>query len=199
MSHAGMGDERRASVTQWLQRWAGGDAGAFDALLPLVYDELRAIARRALAAERAERTLQPTALVHEAWLKLVGAPPDDLDSRAHFFAVAARAMRQVLVDRARRRDAAKRDGGQRVSLSSLEPPDPQQALDLLALDQALDALAALDPRKARIVELRAFAGLEFAEIGTLLGLSRATLDREFRASRAWLYRALGGAPPEARA
>ena len=185
-------------VTALLRRWRAGDRAALDALVPLVYAELKRVAEGYLRRERGA-TLQPTALVHEAYLKLVGGADVDWQDRRHFFAAAARLMRQILVDHARHRDAAKRQGGERVTLSSLDPPDPRNAIDLLALDQALSALEGLDERKARVVELRVFAGLEFAEIGELLDLSRATLDREWRAARAWLYHTLGGeggaAPP----
>lgn len=182
-------------VTQLLQRWRAGDATALDALVPLVYAELKRVADGYLRREhRAGATLQATALVHEAYLKLIGASAIDWQDRQHFFATAARLMRQILVDHARARDADKRAGGERVTLSSVDPPDPRNAVDLLALDQALSRLEQMDARKARVVELRVFAGLEFAEIGALLELSRATLDRDWRAARAWLYRELGEAP-----
>jgi RNA polymerase sigma factor (TIGR02999 family) len=184
-------------ITKLLERWRNGDAGAADALLPLVYAQLRAIARRQLAGERAAHTLMPTDLVHEAYLKLSeGSIPDSTD-RAHFFAIAARAMRQVLVDHERHRRAHKRDGGERITLSSADPPDPNQNVDLLALDEALHALENVDARKARVIELRAFAGLEFDEIARVLDISRATLMRDFRAARAWLYRALELPAPDA--
>ena len=178
-------------VTALLKRWRAGDRAALDALVPLVYAELKRVAEGYLRRERGS-TLQATALVHEAYLKLMGGADVDWQDRRHFFATAARLMRQILVDHARHRDAAKRDGGERVTLSSVDPPDPRSAVDLIALDQALSKLEALDERKARVVELRVFAGLEFAEIGELMELSRATLDREWRAARAWLYHALGG-------
>lgn len=184
------------SVTACLKRWRAGETRALDQMLPLVYAELRGIAAAQMRRERGPSTLQPTALVHEAFLKLVDSSQVDWRDRAHFLAMAARAMRQVLVDRARAREADKRDGGERVTLSSVDPPDPRNTVDLLALDQALAQLEALDPRKARVIELRVFAGLDFADIGELLEVSRATLDRDFRAARAWLYRALsddGGA------
>lgn len=178
-------------VTGLLQRWRGGERAALDSLLPLVYEELRRLADAHLRREHvAPLTLQPTALVNEAYLKLAAGAQVDWQDRSHFFAVAARQMRQILVDHARHRRADKRDGGERVTLSSLDAHDPRHMVDLLALDQALDALEVLDERKARVVELHVFAGLDFAEIGEVLGLSRATLDRDFRAARAWLYRAL---------
>jgi RNA polymerase sigma factor (TIGR02999 family) len=180
------------SVTGWLKRWRAGEPEAFERLLPLVYAELRRVAAAQMRRESGSPTLQPTALVHEAYLKLVDASQVDWQDRAHFLATAARAMRQVLVEHARARGAQKRDFGERVTLSSIDPPDPRNTVDLLALDQALARLEALDARKARVIELRVFAGLEFQEIGALLEVSRATLDRDFRAARAWLYRELGG-------
>ena len=180
------------SVTGWLKRWRAGEPEALERLLPLVYAELRQVAAAQMRRESASPTLQPTALVHEAYLKLVDASQVDWQDRAHFLATAARAMRQVLVEHARARGARKRDFGERVTLSSIDPPDPRNTVDLLALDQALGRLEALDARKARVIELRVFGGLEFSEIGALLELSRATLDRDFRAARAWLYRELGG-------
>jgi RNA polymerase sigma factor (TIGR02999 family) len=181
-------------ITELLRRWRDGDSDAANALLPLVYAQLRAIARRQLAGERGQMSLVPTELVHEAYLKLSANTPDS-QSRVHFFAIAARAMRQVLVDHERERRAHKRAGGERVSLSSLDPPDPRQSLDLLALDDALQRLEDVDQRLARVIELRAFAGLDFDEIAQVVGISRATLARDFRAARAWLYKALELTPP----
>lgn len=178
------------SITLLLAQWRGGDARASDALLPLVYEQLRAIARRQLGAERSAHTLMPTDLVHEAYLKISDGTPPNTESRVHFFAIAAGAMREILVDHARRRNALKRDGGERVTLSSIDPPDPSQNVDLLALDQALRGLEEFDTRKARVIELRVFAGLDFAEIAQVMNISRATLARDFRAARAWLYSAL---------
>ena len=179
-----------APITGLLQRWRGGDAAAASELMPLVYAQLRVIARRQLVGDRSGHTLMPTDLVHEAYLKLSDGKPPDSNDRAHFFAIAARAMRQVLVDHERHRRADKRDGGERITLSSLDPPDPRQNIDLLALDQALQGLEKVDERKARVIELRAFGGLDFDEIATVLGISRATLARDFRTARAWLYHAL---------
>ena len=177
-------------ITDLLRRWRNGDDAASDRLLPMVYAQLRVIARRQLAGERSGHTLMPTDLVHEAYLKLSDGVPPDSNDRVHFFAIAARAMRQVLVDHERHRRADKRDGGERITLSSLDPPDPRQTMDLLALDQALHALEKIDARKARVIELRAFGGLDFDEIAIALSISRATLARDFRTARAWLYRAL---------
>lgn len=180
-----------APITELLHRWRDGENEAADVLLPLVYAQLRAIARRQLAADKAGNvSLVPTELVHEAYLKLTEGVLPDSTNRLHFFAIAARAMREVLVDHERRRRARKRDGGERITLSSIDPPDPNQTLDLLALDQALHALESIDARKARVIELRAFAGLDFAEIAGVMDISRATLARDFRTARAWLHRAL---------
>jgi len=165
--------------------------------MPLVYAQLRNIARRQLAGERAGHTLMPTDLVHEAYLKLRASALPDAADRVHFFAICARAMRQVLVDHERHRRADKRAGGERVTLSSFDPPDPNQAVDLLALDEALHALERLDPRKAQVIELRVFAGLDFDEIAQVAGISRATLARDFRTARAWLYRELDLPMPSA--
>ena len=188
------------AVTGLLQRWRSGDAAALDELLPLVYAELRRCADASLRRENdAALSLQPTALVHEAYLRFATGADVDWQDRGHFFAVAARLMRQILVDHARARRARKRDGGERVTLSLLDQPDSREIVDVVALDQVLRGLEGIDERKARIVELRVFGGLEFSEMGEVLGLSRATLDREFRAARAWLYRALeaGAAADEA--
>lgn len=191
-----MTDEQGKPITALLRRWREGDREAGSDLLPLVYAQLRNIARRQLAGERAGHTLMPTDLVHEAYLKLRdGALPDAAD-RAHFFAICARAMRQVLVDHERHRRADKRYGGERVTLSSFDPPDPNQAIDVLALDAALHALEQIDPRKAQVIELRVFAGLDFDDIARVAGISRATLARDFRTARAWLYHELELAAPD---
>lgn len=181
-----------------LGQWRRGDADAAEKLLPLIYEQLRAIARRQLAGRRAH-TLMPTELVHEAYLKLSNGVLPNSEDRVHFFAIAARAMREVLVDRERHRRARKRDGGEQVTLSSVDPADPAQSVDVLALDQALRGLEAIDPRKSRVVELRVFGGLEFAEIAEVMDLSRATLARDFRSARAWLYCALEQPTPAAAA
>lgn len=185
-----MVDLVKPDITLMLHRWRDGDEAAGNDLLPLVYAQLRAIARRQLSGEHRNLSLVPTELVHEAYLKLSKGVPPDSNDRLHFFALAARAMREVLVDNARHRGAQKRDGGERVTLSSIDPPDPSQILDLLALDQALAELHTIDARKARVIELRAFAGLDFAEIAEVMNISRATLARDFRTARAWLYHAL---------
>ena len=176
-----MDRQAAAPITALLRRWRDGDADAADVLLPLVYAQLLVIARRHLAGERAGHTLVPTELVHEAYLRLNDGPPDSAD-RAQFFAIASREKRH--------RRANKRDGGERITLSSLDPPDMSQSIDLLAFDQALEALERVDARKARVIELRAFGGLDFDEIAQVVDISRATLARDFRTARAWLYRAL---------
>jgi RNA polymerase sigma factor (TIGR02999 family) len=180
------------SVTGLLQRWREGERAALDALVPLVYAELRRIADAHMRREHDPLSLQPTALVHEAFIKLAGGADVDWHDRSHFLAVAARTMRQILVDRGRHRHAAKRDGGERITLTSLDLAGGEQPVDLLALDQALSRLAEIDERKAAIVELRVFGGLDFAEIGAVMSLSRATLDREFRTARLWLFHTING-------
>ena len=188
-----------APATAILQRLGAGDRAAEAELLGLVYAELRALAASALRGERAGHTLQPTALVHEAWLRLVGAGPTDWTCRAHFFGAAARAMRQVLVDHARARGAAKRGGGRgRVEADEASLLDlsvaawEERALDLLALDEALQRLAAADPRAARVVELRFFAGLEMAEVARVLSVSLPTVERDWRLARLWLRAEIEG-------
>ena len=183
-------------VTQLLRRWSAGDAASLDALLPLVYDELRRRAGAYLRNERAGHTLQPTALVHEAYLKLVGGSTIDWKDRAHFFGVAARAMRQVLVDHARARDTVKRGEGQvRVELDAAgDVAAPARSLDLLDLDRALSKLAALDERQSRLVELRLFAGLTIEESAEVLRISHATVSREWKHAEVWLQREMAGRP-----
>jgi RNA polymerase sigma factor (TIGR02999 family) len=147
--------------------------------------------------ERDPASLQPTALVHEAFIKLTAGADVDWRDRSHFLAVAARMMRQILVDHGRRQHARKRDGGERVTLAALDAGESPQDTDLLALDQAMQRLAGIDARRAQIVELRVFGGLDFAEIGEVMQLSRATLGREFRTARLWLFHAISvdGAAP----
>lgn len=178
-------------ITQLLRRVANGEPAATAALLPLVYDELRALAARRMRAERPGHTLTPTALVHEVYLRFAQDESFTPTDRRQYFAVAARRMRQVLVDHARRCGAERRGGEfERVTLSALDVESTATGIDALALDQALDQLEALDERKARVVELRYFAGLEMAEIADLLDLSRATVQRDWEVARTILYRAL---------
>lgn len=178
-------------VTQILARVRAGDVDAGSELLPLVYEELRGMARGQLARERKDHTLQATALLHEAWLKLgnlKGAAPTD---RAHFLAIAARTMRQILVDHARRKKAGKRgEGWDRVTLDVALDQLQREELDLVALDEALEALATKDARKARVVELRFFAGLKTAEVALILGVSERTVEGDWYVARAWLHKAL---------
>ena len=197
-------DARGADVTGLLLAWSDGDGAALDALIPVVYAELRRQARRALRREAAGHTLQPTALVHEAFLKLVDQRPNRWQGRAQFYGVAARCMRQVLVDAARTRHASKRGGGARpITLNDAEglaaTPAGGDALgdEVLALDAALARLAALDPDQARLVELRYFAGLTLDDTAATLGVSPATVSREWTVARRWLRRELVrcGAPP----
>lgn len=183
---------RMTPISQVLSAIERGDAQAASELLPLVYHELRGLAARKLARERDEQSLQPTALVHEAYLRLVGtAGPQGWGGRAHFFAACAEAMRRILVERARRRRRLKRGGGRRrLSLDGVDPAGAAPSLDLLALDEALTHLAEEDPHKARLVELRYFAGLSLEEAAGCLGVSRATASRAWTYARAWLYERL---------
>lgn len=178
-------------ITRLLEQWGAGDRQALDRLMPMVYGELKRIAGAYLNGEREDHTLQTTALVHEAYLRMVGYHGTTLESRKHFLVVAAQALRRVLVDHARRRDAAKRD-------AALLPPDsglmiqPDQEFDLLALNDALDRLGEFDAPKARIVELRYFAGLSVPETAQVLGKSPATVKRDWAVAKAWLFRSLNG-------
>lgn len=185
-------------VTQLLQRIDTGDGRAAAELLPVVYDELRRLAAVQLGREASGHTLQATALVHEAYVRLVrGAGPDRWDHRGHFFAAAAESMRRILVDHARRKHALKRGGGQiRHDAEEYAITLPEPVEDLLALDEALTKLAAEDPEKARLVELRYFAGLTVEEAANALGISTATVKRHWAYARAWLYRELAGSPPD---
>jgi RNA polymerase sigma factor (TIGR02999 family) len=173
-------------VTRLLLDWRGGNAEALDDLLPLVYDELRRLAARHMVGEADGHTLQPTALVHEAYVRLVDADIEWQD-RAHFFAAASRVMRRMLVDHARARGRQKRGGGRaQVTLHNADAVTPPPNLDLLALDEALETLATQDPRKARAVELRYFGGLNLEEIAEVTDVSIATVHRDLRMATAWL-------------
>ncbi|MEW6249909.1 MAG: ECF-type sigma factor [Planctomycetota bacterium] len=179
-------------VTQMLQRASAGDRAAANELLVAVYDELRRLAAHRLAGERPGQTLEPTALVHEAYLRLVGDEQARWENRRHFFAAAAESMRRILVEAARRKGRVRHGGGlQRQELAeSPAAPTAMGAVDLLTLDEALAELAGLDPIKAKLVELRYFGGLTLEQAGELLDLSRATADRYWRFARAWLYQRL---------
>lgn len=179
-------------VTELLARWSKGDASARETLVPLVYDELRKIARRCLSGQRSGHTLEPTALVHEAYLRLAGRDSIPWQDRAHFFAVAAQMMRQILVDHARKRSAAKRGAGITINLSLDEIPVAWQQpnLDVLALDDALTRLASFDPRQSQIVELRFFGGLSIEKTAEIVKISPATAKREWTTARLWLHQAM---------
>jgi RNA polymerase sigma-70 factor (ECF subfamily) len=178
-------------VTELLLSWRQGDTAALDRLIPVVYEELRRIARRRLRRESPGHALQSMALVHEVYLRLVDVDRMTLKNRIHFFALAAKLMRQILVDQARREHADKRGG--RVTFVSVDdvPPVAQpSSVDVLALDQALEALSSIDDRQCRVVELRFFAGLNIDEAAEALGVSAATVEREWALAKAWLYRRL---------
>jgi RNA polymerase sigma factor (TIGR02999 family) len=186
-----------SEVSRILTALGRGDPHAAGQLLPLVYDELRRLAAARLAQEKPGQTLQPTALVHEAYLRLVAAGDEAAwENRRHFFAAAAEAMRRILIDQARRKKRQKRGGGRlRVDLDQVEVPDAARGADLLALDEALDALAREAPQKAELVKLRFFAGLSVEEAARCLGISRATADRHWAYARAYLYDRVRDAGP----
>jgi RNA polymerase sigma factor (TIGR02999 family) len=176
-------------VSELLVKWKNGEQGALEALLPLVYDELRRLAHHHLQAERVGHTLQSTALVHEAYMRLACHEPLRLDNRAHFFAAASHLMRQILVGYARKHHAAKRGANNLVlTLDEAIAFPKKRKVHPVALDDALDDLAALDARQCHIVELRFFGGLTIDEISQVIGVSPATVKREWTAARAWLYR-----------
>lgn len=180
-----------ARITQLLQSWQQGNAQSGEEVVPLVYAELRRIARMRLSIERGGHTLQPTALVHEAWLRLMQQHGANWQNRAQFFAIAAMAMRRILVDHARRRHTGKRNAGEApVPLDGIEDiiASPVRDQEMLALDAALEQLTALDPRQARVVELRFFGGLSIEETAEVMDLSPTTVKREWTTARAWLYR-----------
>lgn len=179
-------------ITELLQRWRGGSREAFDQLIPLVYRELRAMASRRLAREWRDEMLDTTALVNEAYLKLVGQRAMSWQNRAHFFAIAGQLMRRVVIDEARRRLSQKRGSGSvSIPLDDLLQPSPSvEPIDVLALDAALTELERLDPDQARLVELRFFSGLTVEETAEVLGVSPATVKREWAIARGWLHRAL---------
>ncbi len=184
--------ESRPAATALFLSWRGGDRAALDRLLPLLYDELAAIAHRAIARERSGHTLQTRALVHEAYLRLIDADVDYQD-RAHFLAVAARTMRRILVDHARSRQREKRGGGvDRVDLDDVSVPAPALPFDVLALHDALERLSTFDSRKAELVELHFFGGLNQEEAAAALGISIRTVERELRTAKALLRHDLQG-------
>ena len=181
-------DCSNGQVSHLLQLWAGGDLQAREDLVPLVYQELRKRAAAYLRRERPDHTLQPTALVNEAYLRLMGQRRVTWLNRAQFFGVAAQIMRRILIDHAREREAAKRPGGLRITLDEGMRTVPPVDCELLMLDDALRALARIDERQAHIVELKYFGGLSEEEVAAVLSLSRATITREWQSARAWLYR-----------
>lgn len=185
------GMDAPGDITQLLADFQAGDPAAVDQLLPFCYRELRSVAESLMQHERPDHTLQPTALVHEAFLKLVGCDRLTVENRAHFLALAARTMRQILLDSLRRRQAVKRGSGKPVlPLQRVHAAFKNTTVDVLDLDQALNRLAELDPRQAQVVELRFFGGLTIDETARVMGLSPATVKRQWSMARAWLYREL---------
>jgi RNA polymerase sigma factor (TIGR02999 family) len=196
-----VGDQSNQSVTQLLREVAAGDPSSMDALLQAVYDDLHGVAARAMQRERADHTLQATALVHEAYLKLIDQHAVAWNDRAHFFAVAARVIRRILVDHARGHGREKRGGGwQRLTLHEASElmSDGAGEVDLLAVDQALEQLARISELQARVVEMRFFGGLTIPEIAEVLSMGKRSVDREWACAKAWLYRELstGDAPAD---
>jgi RNA polymerase sigma factor (TIGR02999 family) len=184
-----------ANVTSLLLRWRDGDKAALDALVPLVYRELRRVARARLRDGRARNSLQTTALVHETYVRLVDLNRLRVDNRIHFFAVAARLMRQIVVDHARREHAGKRGGGAtRVDLETVPPAIETNLVDVLALDEALTELATMEERLCHVVELKFFAGLTIDEAAEALDVSPATIERDWAVAKAWLYERLAADP-----
>jgi RNA polymerase sigma factor (TIGR02999 family) len=179
-------------ITQFLIDWEKGDQAALEKLMPLVYSELRRLAGNYLRRERGEHTLQPTALVNEAYLKLLDQKHAKWQNRAHFFGISAQLMRRILVDHARQHQAVKRGGSaqQRISITSAERLMRQPEVDLLALNEALDELSRMDPQQGRIVELKFFGGLSIDEIAEVLAIGHATVERDWKMARAWLRRQL---------
>jgi len=188
--------ESEHEVTVLLRQWRSGSRDAHERLVALVYDELRRVARARLRANDPNHTLQPTALVHEAYLRLMGADAAVPQNRTHLFALAARVMRQVLVDHARKKNARKRGGGTTtISLSDGTPAPQHSIIDVLALDEALTDLAALDHRLCRVVEMKCFTGLSIEETADALTVSTATVERDWAVAKAWLFDRLSNRPP----
>ena len=185
-----MADSPTKNLTRLLLDWKAGNKAALDELTPVVYQELRRLANSYLRKERPDHTLQPTALIHEAYLRLIDQNTPDFQSRAHFFGVAAQLMRQILVDHARSHRAAKRGHGQKVELNEALAFSAEKSDELVALDDALKELEKFDERKCRVVELRFFGGLAIEEISQALDISVATVGRELRMAQAWLYRSM---------
>ncbi len=184
-------------VTQLLLDWGNGDRAAFDALMPLVYDELHQMAHRYMRRERPGHTLQTTALINEAYLRLIDQKRVRWQNRAHFFAVAAQAMRRIVIDHARKQSYAKRGGGiHKISLDEAAVMSEERAADLLALDEALSSLASIDEQQSRVVELRFFGGLKIAETAEVMKLSEDMVKREWGTAKAWLYREMSRSADE---
>jgi RNA polymerase sigma factor (TIGR02999 family) len=180
-------------ITQLLSKWSGGDSDALDQLIPMVYPELRRMARRYMRRENAEHTLQTSALINEAYMRLVDQPAVKWNDRGHFYAVAAQVMRHILIDHARRYTYEKRGGGAKhIALDDAGVFRQEKAAEFVALDGALEGLGKIDPRKLKIVELRFFGGLSVEETAEVMKLSPITIKREWRSARAWLLRELNG-------
>ena len=186
-----MQEAQGGEVTRLLHAWRAGDEEALARLIPLVYGELRRMARSQMRWQQPGQTLQTTALIHDAWMRLVRHPAQSWNGRSHFFAVCATAMRQILVDHARARRSARRGGGERaLAVEGIADVSPERAAEVLALDAALTGLKALHPRQSRIVECRYFGGLTVDETAEALSISRETVMRDWKMARAWLHRAL---------
>lgn len=186
-----MQDHTSTPVTELLVRWRAGDGEALQVLMPLVYDEMRRLAHRYLRRERPGHTLQSTALVHEAFVRLTGSALPQWEDRAHFFGIAAHVMRQILVEYARSRNAGKRGGAVvKLAIDNVQEPALTPDLDIVALDDALNDLARIDPQQGRVVELRFFSGLSIEDTAEVMGISESTVKRDWNTARAWLYRAL---------
>jgi len=178
-------------ITELLVRWRSGDRDALQALMPLFYDEMRRLAHRYIRRERPGHTLQSTALVHEAFVRLTGNDLPQWEDRAHFFGIASHLMRQILVEYARSRNAGKRGGAAvKLAIDGVEEPSPKQDLDIVALDDALNYLARIDLQQSRVVELRFFSGLSIEDTARVLGISESTVKRDWNTARVWLYREL---------
>jgi RNA polymerase sigma factor (TIGR02999 family) len=185
--------ERSGQISELLQQWVKGDQKALGAVAPVIYQELRRLAHYHLKSERADHTLQSTALVNEAFIQLIGSQPVQLHDRAHFVAIASRLMRQILVQYARARRAGKRDGGNRIALEEVEELPVAGDDELVALDDALDELTRIDDRQSKIVQMKFFGGLSAPDISEVLGISLATVERDWATARIWLRREMSRA------
>ena len=185
--------ERSGQVSELLQQWVKGDQEALGAIAPVIYEELRRLAHYHLKSERGDHTLQSTALVNEAFIQLIGNQPAQLNNRAHFIAIASRLMRQILVQYARTRRANKRDGGLRISLENIKDLPIAGDQELVALDDALEELTRIDDRQSKIVQMKFFGGLSAQDIAEVLGISLATVERDWSTARIWLRREMSRA------